>query len=499
MKTTLCILLLLICMQGVHAQSQNTFLGTSAGAQNTGNLNTFIGYKAGVANSNDYITAVGAEAGMKNSGGGNAFFGNHAGYFNKGSNNAFFGLGAGSTNFNADFVTAIGTGAGSFNEGSGGVFVGRSAGYNNKGLNNTAIGFNSGGNNSLLITRGMTGEHNTFLGALSGEKNTSGLHNTYIGVASGRNNKAGAYNTYLGMRAGEGSTGSNNVFIGYEAARTVTSSHKLVIAHNLSSSTPLITGDFRAGHVAIGGFGDTKFTLHVLGTAHTTGTFTSSDRRFKKNIQSIDKALEKVLAMKGVSYEFKKDVARSFPQGKTYGFIAQDVQKVLPAVVETDQEGYLALNYECFIPLLVEAFKEMNGEFQQLAEANENLRKEVELLKKIINRGKPFLLDKLPDSASIGLTENEADLFLEAVVLHQNSPNPFNQRTAITYEVNREAQQIALYVYDLTGKPVLQFTHLPAGKSGLTIGAGQLTPGMYLYSLLVDGKIADTKRMILTR
>ncbi len=473
MKTKIILLLSLVAGQAVHAQT-NTQLGTSAGARNTGTEGTFIGYNAGADNKGTFVTTVGAFAGFKNTG----------------QNTAFFGWNAGSGN-TASSVTAVGSSAGIANKGVGGVFVGRNAGAGNQGLNNTAIGLSSG-------RSGISGEHNTFLGAFSGEKNTVGLHNTYIGAESGRLNQFGIYNTFLGMRAGSESTGSQNVLIGYEAGKTLTASHKLVIAHGISSATPLITGDFKAKHVAIGGFGDPKFTLHVLGTAHTTGTFTSSDARFKQNVQPIEKPAEKLLAIKGVSYEFKPSAARNFPEGKTYGFIAQDVQKALPALVKEDKDGYLALNYDCFIPLLVEGFKDLKGEYQQLAAENDQLRRELDQLKKALllrgTNGTPGALTN-PGESRVGVPAFPA----AAVGLHQNEPNPFDRQTSIRYQVAAEARDVTLRVYDQSGVLRMQYHNLRPGAGAVAIEAGQLPAGTYLYSLDVDGKVADSKRMVLTR
>ena len=80
----------------------------------------------------------------------------------------------------------------------------------------------------------------------------------------------------------------------------------------------------------------------------------------------------------------------------------------------------------------------------------------------------------------------------------QNIPNPFEQSTEIRYEVPQTAKQISLYIYDLKGNELLQFNNLKAGMGAVLIEAHQLKAGMYLYSLIVDGQVQATKRMILT-
>ena len=84
-------------------------------------------------------------------------------------------------------------------------------------------------------------------------------------------------------------------------------------------------------------------------------TTTSSDRRLKKEIQPIRGALEKVLAIDGVSYRWKRD-----PQGaKQVGFIAQDLQKTVPElVVEDADQKYLQVAYAPYVAILNQAIKE---------------------------------------------------------------------------------------------------------------------------------------------
>ena len=84
---------------------------------------------------------------------------------------------------------------------------------------------------------------------------------------------------------------------------------------------------------------------------------------------------------------------------------------------------------------------------------------------------------------------------LDVTTLEQNEPNPFTQTTVV-----RESVKCAfLYIYDLNGTQVDQKTLQSRGKSSVTLEAGSLAPGMYLYALVVDGKVVDTKRMIITQ
>ena len=60
-------------------------------------------------------------------------------------------------------------------------------------------------------------------------------------------------------------------------------------------------------------------------------------------------------------------------------------------------------------------------------------------------------------------------------------------------------QDAALYIYDMNGTQISKHTLTQTGEGALTINANELQAGMYLYSLIADGQVIDTKRMILTK
>ncbi len=127
-----------------------------------------------------------------------------------------------------------------------------------------------------------------------------------------------------------------------------------------------------------------------------TGSFTStSDVKLKNNIKPISDALQKVIALEGVTYEWKskgeidgiinkktsgkenefEDVTTlNLPEGLQYGVIAQEVEKVIPELVLTDPDGLKSVDYVKIIPVLIEAIKEQQKQI-------ELLKGEVELLK----------------------------------------------------------------------------------------------------------------------
>jgi len=111
------------------------------------------------------------------------------------------------------------------------------------------------------------------------------------------------------------------------------------------------------------GIGDTtpSYKLDVNGTIRATGDVIAySDRRVKENIKTIDNSLEKVDQLRGV--EFNKIGENK----KSIGVIAQEIEKVLPEVVITDDNGMKSVAYGNMAGLFIEAIKELKAEIEEL-------------------------------------------------------------------------------------------------------------------------------------
>jgi hypothetical protein len=142
-----------------------------------------------------------------------------------------------------------------------------------------------------------------------------------------------------------------------------------------------------AGRVGINTFSP-NYTLHVNGTAYcTSGAWSGSDARWKQNIQPLQGALAKILQLQGVSYEWRRQEFpdRGFEPGFQLGFIAQQVEPILPEVVHTDAEGYKAIAYEKLTPVLTEAIKEQQNQIEALTAQNAQLAASVAELKALVN------------------------------------------------------------------------------------------------------------------
>lgn len=130
----------------------------------------------------------------------------------------------------------------------------------------------------------------------------------------------------------------------------------------------ILSIDLYHQRMGIGGVYRPAYTLHVNGSAYSSGGWSGSDVRFKKNIAPIENGLTTLLALRGVSFDWRNGEFsdRTFPEKREIGFIAQEVEEHLPEVVNTDFEGYKAISYEKVTALLVEAIKELNGKVEAL-------------------------------------------------------------------------------------------------------------------------------------
>jgi hypothetical protein len=209
--------------------------------------------------------------------------------------------------------------------------------------------------------------------------------------------------------------------------------------------------------------------------------YLSSDSTLKTNIARVNSGfgLEKIMQLKPYSYRFKSDAEN---KNKIYGFMAQEVEQVLPDITTT-AKGVKLIDYIQIIPLLVDAAQEQNRTI-------ENLQKEVGDLKTELAQC---------CSKSSGINPSVVPSQDPASgVLYQNVPNPFSEKTTIAYRIDVEMTTASIQVFDMQGTHKKTYRITAPGKGEIVISGNELAAGMYLYSLIVDNKEVDTKRMILS-
>ena len=78
-------------------------------------------------------------------------------------------------------------------------------------------------------------------------------------------------------------------------------------------------------------------------------------------------------------------------------------------------------------------------------------------------------------------------------------PNPFTESTTIRCDVAEDVVKADLYIYNMNGEQITEYSITERGETSVTIDGGSFSAGMYLYALIADGQVIDTKRMILTK
>jgi hypothetical protein len=387
----------------------NTFTGFGTGYLSTGSNNTFYGYRAGSATTTaEQNVFVGKEAGFNTSTGGtNVFIGFESGFSNTtGTQNVYIGWRAGRSGASTTNNTVVGYEAGrNFSSGLENSFFGSLAGQQTtSGRYNTFIGNNAGRDNT-------SANANTFIGWRSGYLNTTGNQNTFLGYSAGRATGTGSDNVFLGHSAGDVCSngnrnvlvgkeagrsigaGNDNVFVGYRsamnaidisgsvvigprAAEAIAVSNRLYIGNGPDAAQTLIYGEFNNVRVGIGTLAPTA-TLQLgisgegrTGLAEAWNVF--SDARYKTDVVSLTNALNIVGSINGYYYKYINDKSEK----QQIGVIAQELEKILPELVYTDDEGYKSVDYSKLTPVLVEAIKEQ----QSIIESLENRLQRIERL-----------------------------------------------------------------------------------------------------------------------
>jgi hypothetical protein len=142
------------------------------------------------------------------------------------------------------------------------------------------------------------------------------------------------------------------------------------------------------GNVGIG-TSTPAYKLHVNGSVAGVGNFVSlSDARYKQNVSTIENALEVILHLRGVTYDWRQSEYKelNFSEGRQIGFIAQEVERVLPELVQTDRNGYKSVAYANMVPVLVEAIKQQQKQMDALKARNMELEARLKRMEALESR-----------------------------------------------------------------------------------------------------------------
>lgn len=274
---------------------------------------------------------------------------------------------------------------------------------------------------------------------------------------------------------------------GATAIRPGTGSAFININENASYGWTLNSSTQNTGYIGLYGY------LYAVSASYvySQGLLCTSDEKIKNNIKPLINALSTIKQLKPVSFDYNIDYS-NMENGKIMaslqkddknrlGFIAQEVQKVLPqSVKHKDSDSILCIRMLDFIPLLVKGMQEQTVRIDSLKSVIDQLKASEVMLKKAIIPGYGNSLNS-------------------TAILDQNIPNPFSRETKIGCFIPEKTGTSVIYIYNMNGTQLQQYSINGKGQQTVTIFGNTLEPGMYLYALVVDGREVDTKRMILTK
>jgi trimeric autotransporter adhesin len=470
---------------------QNSYFGALCGSANeTGNQNTAMGFRALTFNETGSL---------------NVAIGYMSLDFNRGDENTAVGAAALRENSHGDYNTAVGSGALYYNESSRNTATGRKSLYNNTtGHSNTANGYHS-------LQANTTGYYNVAIGSQSMYANVDGVASTATGYFALANNTSGSYNSASGFRALQyNTTGANNTAHGSKALYFITTGgNNTAIGSNAGPFTPDLSNTTAVGYLAV----PTASNQVRIGNAAVTSIggqveWTAfSDGRFKKDIKEDVSGLDFIKHLRPVSYVVDKTEVNKFlhvtdstssqtetkiiPMRQT-GFIAQEVEALVKKTgyvfygvdAPKNENDPYGIRYAAFVVPLVKAVQELSANVEEQKTLIEQQQKQIEVLLAGLN-------------SKIEIENKEVSGASRAFLL-QNSPNPFTSETEIRMTLGETVGNATVMIYSLEGKEMKRIPVRDRGEVSVRISGNELPAGVYLYSLIFDGKVVDTKRMILT-
>jgi hypothetical protein len=244
---------------------------------------------------------------------------------------------------------------------------------NTTNLGQFAVGYGTQATGHVAFSAGQgTTASGNFSTAMGLDTNASGQYSTAMGgvttasgdasTAMGVGTTASDYgSTVIGQFNSSGSTVTNSA-TAFNTANTA-----FVIGNGTASNAKsdafkvMFNGDATVSNdLTVSGDTTVGNDLTVNGNVNVGDVNVSSDARLKSNIVSLGSTLAKLLLIDGKSYTMKKDGKQKI------GVLAQDIQKVFPELVSTDDNEMLAVNYQGLVPVLINALKEQDDKISRL-------------------------------------------------------------------------------------------------------------------------------------
>ena len=340
-----------------------------------------------------------------------------------------------------------------------------------------------------------------------GYGNTSGVYGSsaYVGV-----NGSGTSYGINGSGTADGSYGvaGSGTYIGVYAS---SSDGNALVGSSTNGEGANIYSTNYYGLVAGTQRTDANYAAVFNGNTYVYGAYQTSDRNLKKNITELGDAMSIINKLKPKTYEFIQEgkyAVMHLPSGEHYGLIAQDLETVLPGLVKNvDYVGPVsakmadtsasarkasslakpaaanekiitkAVNYIELIPIMIKAMQEQ----QATIDAQND---KIATLTTLVNQ----LLKTNGNANALSAT---------SAFLGDASPNPANNTTKIVYGIPSNTTKAELVIHSVSGVKLQQVT---LNNSGLiNINTSGLSAGTYTYTLIANGTVVDTKKMVIAK
>ena len=215
-----------------------------------------------------------------------------------------------------------------------------------------------------------------------------------------------------------------------------------------------------------------NYKLVVNGYTRSLAYLATSDKRYKKDINSIDNALESILKVEGKTYLWDKKANEEieFDDNLHSGFLAQDLEKIFPHLVVTSETGEKAVNYMELIPYLVESIKDQQNQIDRLTQ----------------------LIEEKNET-----TYNISETKFNVSKINSVFPNPTSDILNVAIDVNEQDRNVSLQLIDFNGNVVNKLIVQEKGKDiNKKIFKDNFIKGVYVLNLVVDSKKVDTMKVI---
>lgn len=226
----------------------------------------------------------------------------------------------------------------------------------------------------------------------------------------------------------------------------------------------------------------------TFNSIQVANVYQHSDARAKTNIKDINIGLNTIAQLRPVSYNWKKPdvstekVAQTRAMGTAaygpedsqlqYGFLAQEVEQVLPDAVKTDKEGHKLINYTALIPLLVQSVQDLKTQIEE----------------------QQILIAELSRDASVaGISSLSKTVNTNKIISY--SPNPTKGIMTFTISTVESTSDAYIVICNLSGVQEKRIA-IPTNQSSIQVDLSSLNTGLHIASLVVAGKVCDSKQII---